>query len=93
MAANTKFPLNPKKARIAPSASIPDGARRPECNADKDQLVAKTKKAKAAKSKVAGRMPERSEAVSGIEADGLIRVSAATPTSVTSATIESKSNK
>jgi hypothetical protein len=84
---------SPKKKKMAPSEAIPNGARRFESNADKGRLAAKTKKPKAAKSKVAGRMPERSEAVSGNEADGLTLVSAARPTSVTGAALESKSNK
>jgi hypothetical protein len=69
MASNTKFPLKPKKARIAPSEAIPDGAQRLERKVDKGRPVAKSKKAKTAKSIVAGRMPERSEAISGDETD------------------------
>jgi hypothetical protein len=80
MAASPKSPLNSKKARIAPAEAIPDGARSPKRNTDTGRLAPKTKNTKPAKNNVRGRMPERSESVSGDETDKRTLVSRQGPT-------------
>lgn len=93
MAATTESMPSSKKKNKLPSEAIRDGAGRLERDSDKGPHLAKARKPKAAKKKVAGRMPARSEAVSGNDADGLTPVSGATPTSVASATPEGESMK
>jgi len=69
MAVGTKSLPSPKKKKMVPSEAIRDGVGNLGRVADNERLVPKTGKIKTTKRKVAVRMPARSEAVSGDEAD------------------------
>jgi len=83
MTAKTDSLRNPKKEKIAQSDVIRDADRLPERAASNSRID--PKKGKFADNKVAGRMPERSEAISGDETDGLTPISVAAGSSVTKA--------
>jgi hypothetical protein len=75
MAAKIDSSRNPKRARVTQSDAIRDGGNFIERAAGKGRI--KPKIGKLAERNVVGRMPERSEAISGDEADGLTPISAA----------------